>query len=185
MLQRPRDRPPRTHRTGQSPAPSRHPSSRRNGRGYHLVSSRSPAIRPHPRHHPRHHRRHLASLSAPPGQRPRTPRRPAVPDHASPRCHRILKDWTGRSARKIHLYGPPELTGSITRWNAEGIFAAARHYLRLTGTLVKNEIPCLAPSARSLQATPEPIATAANDTWAVLQRRWKAASGGPGLLLDG
>ena len=56
------------------------------------------------------------------------PDSPAVQGHASPRCNRILKDWTVQSAQKIHLYGPPELKDRITRWNANGqhgIFAAA------------------------------------------------------------
>ena len=43
------------------------------------------------------------------------PDSPAIQGHASPRCNRILKDWTAQSAQKIHLYGPPELKDSITR----------------------------------------------------------------------
>jgi transposase len=91
------------------------------------------------------------------------PDSPAVQGHASPRCNRILKDWTVQSAQKIHLYGPPELKDRITRWNANGqhgIFAAARRHLRLVSTLVKNEHPYLAPEGRTRQATPEQISTA-------------------------
>jgi hypothetical protein len=58
-----------------------------------------------------------------------------------------------QSAQKIHLYGPPELKDRITRWNANGqhgIFAAARHHLRLVSTLVKNEIPYLSPEGRTV-----------------------------------
>lgn len=47
------------------------------------------------------------------------PDSPAVQGHVSPRCNRILKDWTVQSAQKIHLYGPPELKDRITRWNAK------------------------------------------------------------------
>ena len=134
----------------------------------------------------------LDSLCAYAGIVPRTlqsggPDSPAVQGHASPRCNRILKDWTVQSAQKIHLYGPPELKDRITRWNANGqhgIFAAARHHLRLVSTLVKNEIPYLAPEGRSRQATPEQIASAAHATWAVLQRKWRTVSGGLDLILD-
>ena len=134
----------------------------------------------------------LDSLCAYAGIVPRTlqsggPDSPAVQGHASPRCNRILKDWTVQSAQKIHLYGPPELKDRITRWNSNGqhgIFAAARHHLRLVRTLVKNEIPYLAPEGRSRQATPEQIASAAHATWAVLQRKWRTVSGGLDLILD-
>lgn len=134
----------------------------------------------------------LDSLCAYAGIVPRTlqsggPDSPAVQGHASPRCNRILKDWTVQSAQKIHLYGPPELKDRITRWNANGqhgIFAAARHHLRLVSTLVKNEVPYRAPEGRSRQATPEQIASAAHATWAVLQRKWRTVSGGLDLILD-
>jgi len=134
----------------------------------------------------------LDSLCAYAGIVPRTlqsggPDSPAVQGHASPRCNRILKDWTVQSAQKIHLYGPPELKDRITRWNANGqhgIFAAARRHLRLVSTLVKNEIPYLAPEGRTRQAAPEQIATAAHATWGVLQRKWRTVSGGLDLILD-
>jgi hypothetical protein len=74
-----------------------------------------------------------------------------------PRCNRILKDCTVQSAQKLHLYGPPEIIDRITRWNAEGrhgIFAAARHHLRLVRTLVKNQTAYLAPTGPGSQATP-------------------------------
>ena len=51
-------------------------------------------------------------------------------------------------------------------------------------TLVKNEIPYLAPEGRSRQATPEQIASTAHATWAVLQRKWRTVSGGLDLILD-
>mgnify|MGYP000477294206 CR=1 FL=1 len=134
----------------------------------------------------------LYSLCAYAGIVPRThqsggPYSPAIQGHASPRCNRILKDWTVQSAQKIHLYGPPELKDRITRWNAEGrhgIFAAARHHLRLVHTLVKNEHPYLAPQARTRQATPDQIAGAAQATLAILQRKWRTVSGGLDLILD-
>ncbi len=139
--------------------------------------------------------KHLAkldSLCAYAGIVPRTlqsggPDSSPVQGHASPRCNRILKDWTVQSAQKIHLYGPPELKDRITRWNANGqhgIFAAARHHLRLVSTLVKNEHPYLAPQARTRQATPDQIAGAAQATWATLQRKWRTVSGGLDLILD-
>jgi len=136
--------------------------------------------------------RKLDSLCAYAGIVPRTvqsggPDSPAVHGHASPRCNRILKDWTVQSAQKIHLYGPPELKDRITRWNAEGrhgIFAAARHHLRLVSTLVKNEVPYLAPQARGRQAKPAEIAAASQATWQVLQRKWRTLSGGLDLILD-
>ena len=134
----------------------------------------------------------LDSLCAYAGIVPRTlqsggPDSPAVQGHASPRCNRILKDWTVQSAQKIHLYGPPELKDRITRWNANGqhgIFAAARHHLRLVRTLVKNKIPYLGPEGRSRDATPMQIATAAQATWQILQRKWRTVSGGLDLILD-
>lgn len=134
----------------------------------------------------------LDSLCAYAGIVPRTlqsggPDSPAVQGHASTRCNRILKDWSVQSAQKILLYGPPELKDRITRWNAEGkhgIFAAARHHLRLASTLVKNEHPYLSPTGRGRQATPEQVAGAAHATWAVLQRKWRAVSGGLDLILD-
>jgi transposase len=134
----------------------------------------------------------LDSLCAYAGIVPRTlqsggPDSPAVQGHASPRCNRILKDWTVQSAQKIHLYGPPELKDRITRWNAEGkhgIFAAARHHLRLASTLVKNEIPYLGPEARTRHATPGQIATSAHTTWQILQRKWRTVGGGLDLILD-
>ena len=134
----------------------------------------------------------LDSLCAYAGIVPRTcqsggPDSPAVQGHASPRCNRILKDWTVQSAQKIHLYGPPELKDRITRWNANGqhgIFAAARHHLRLVSTLVKNEHPYLDPAARDRQATRDQIAAAAQASWAVIQRKWRTVSGGLDLILD-
>jgi transposase len=139
--------------------------------------------------------KHLAkldSLCAYAGIVPRTlqsggPDSPAIQGHASPRCNRILKDWTVQSAQKIHLYGPPELKDRITRWNANGqhgIFAAARHHLRLVNTLVKNEIPYLAPEGRGRQASPEQIAIAAHATWTTVQKKWRTVSGGLDLILD-
>ncbi len=134
----------------------------------------------------------LDSLCAYAGIVPRTlqsggPDSPAVQGHASPRCNRILKDWTVQSAQKIHLYGPPELKDRITRWNAEGrhgIFAAARHHLRLVSSLVKNEVPYLGPEGRTRHATPEQIATSAHTTWQVLQCKWRTVGGGLDLMLE-
>ena len=134
----------------------------------------------------------LDSLCAYAGIVPRTcqsggPDSPAIQGHASPRCNRILKDWTVQSAQKIHLYGPPELKDRITRWNANGqhgIFAAARHHLRLVSNLVKNEHPYLAPEGRTRHAAPEQIATATQATWTILQRKWRTVSGGLDLILD-
>ena len=134
----------------------------------------------------------LDSLCAYAGIVPRTfqsggPDSPAIQGHASPRCNRILKDWTVQSAQKIHLYGPPELKDRITRWNAEGrhgLFAGARHNLRLASALVKNEIPYLAPEGRGRHATPAQIETATQATWAILLKKWRTISGGPDLILD-
>jgi transposase len=134
----------------------------------------------------------LDSLCAYAGIVPRTyqsggPDSPAVRGHASPRCNRILKDWTVQSAQKIHLYGPPELKDRITRWNAEGkhgIFAGARRYLRLLRTLVLHEVPYLHPQGRGRDASPAELAAAAQATWAVLQRKWRPISGGLDLIAD-
>ena len=133
----------------------------------------------------------LDSLCAYAGIVPRTfqsggPDSPAIQGHASPRCNRILKDWTVQSAQKIHLYGPSELKDRITRWNAEGrhgLFAAARHNLRLVSTLVKNEIPYLAPAGRGRQATPAQIEAAAHATWLILLKKWRTISGGQDLIV--
>ena len=133
----------------------------------------------------------LDSLCAYAGIVPRTfqsggPDSPAIQGHASPRCNRILKDWTVQSAQKIHLYGPPELKDRITRWNAEGrhgLFAAARHNLRLVSTLVKNEIPYLAPAGRGRHATPAQIEAAAHATWLILLKKWRTISGGQDLIV--
>jgi hypothetical protein len=62
--------------------------------------------------------------------------------------------------------------------------SAARRHLRLTCTLVKNEIPYLAPEGRGSQATPEQIAAAAQQTWTILQRKWRSVNGGLDLILD-
>ena len=132
------------------------------------------------------------SLCAYAGIVPRTfrsggPDSPAIQGHASPRCNRILKDWTVQSAQKIHLYGPPELKDRITRWNAQGkhgLFAAARHHLRLTSTLVKNEIPYLSPEVRARDADPATLAAAALDTWKTLQKKWRTIGGGIDLIND-
>ena len=51
-------------------------------------------------------------------------------------------------------------------------------------TLVKNEIPYLSPEGRSRDATPAQIATAAQATWQILQRKWRTVSGGLDLILD-
>ncbi len=115
------------------------------------------------------------------------PDSPAFQGHASPRCNRILKDWTVQSAQKIHLYGPPELKDRITRWNANaqhGIFAGARRYLRLVRSLVLNEVPYLHPAGRARCAPVDDIAAAALETWAVLQRKWRTIPGGLDLILD-
>jgi len=115
------------------------------------------------------------------------PDSPAVQRRASPRCNHILKDWTVQSAQKIHLYGQPELKDRITRWNANGrhgIFAGARHYLRLVRSLVKNEIPYLDPAGRNRTATPEQLATAAHATWQTVLRKWRPVSGGLNLITD-
>lgn len=134
----------------------------------------------------------LDSLCACAGIVPRTfqsggPDSPAIQGHASPRCNRILKDRTVQSAQKTHLYGPPELKDRITRWNAEGrhgLFAAARHNLRLASALVKNKIPYLAPEGRGRHATPAQIETANQATWAILLKKWRTISGGLDLILD-
>jgi len=62
-----------------------------------------------------------------------------------------------QSARNIHLYGVPELKDRITRWNAEGrsgLYAGARHYLCLLRTLVKNQVPYLAPAKKPMRPGP-------------------------------
>lgn len=115
------------------------------------------------------------------------PDSPSFQGHSSPRCNRILKDWTVQSAQKIHLYGPPELKDRITRWNTNGqhgIFAAARRYLRLLRSLVLNQVVYLAPEGRGSTASSADIEAASRQSWAVLQRKWRAIPGGLELLLD-
>ena len=115
------------------------------------------------------------------------PDSPPVQGHVSPRCNRILKDWVVQSAQKIHLYGVPEHKERITRWNAEGrsgLYAGARHYLRLLRSLVKNQVPYLAPAGRARGAAPAEIAAAAQDTWKVMQNKWRTIPGGLDLMLD-
>lgn len=115
------------------------------------------------------------------------PDSPPVQGHVSPRCNRILKDWVVQSAQKIHLYGVPEHKERITRWNAEGrsgLYAGARHYLRLLRSLVKNQVPYLAPVGRTRGAAPEELAAAAQDTWKVMQNKWRTIPGGLDLMLD-
>jgi len=136
--------------------------------------------------------RPLDSLCAFAGIVPRTyqsggPDQPANQGHTAPRCNRILKDWTVQSAQKILLYGPPELKDRITRWNLNGqhgIFAGARHYLRLARSLVLNQTPYLDPMARSLIASPEDLAGATLQTWEILLRKWRTIPGGLSLLAD-
>jgi transposase len=115
------------------------------------------------------------------------PDSPPVQGHISPRCNRVLKDWVVQSAQKIHLYGVPEHKDRITRWNAEGrsgLYAGARHYLRLLRTLVKNQIPYLAPSGRARTASRDELAAAAQETWKVMQNKWRTIPGGLDLMLD-
>jgi transposase len=115
------------------------------------------------------------------------PDSPAFHGHASPRCNRILKDWTVQSAQKIHLYGPPELKDRITRWNANGqhgIFAGARRYLRLLRSLVLNQVPYLDPKGRACNAPSSDIESAARQTWGVIQRKWRTIPGGLDLILE-
>ena len=115
------------------------------------------------------------------------PDSPAVQGHASPRCNRILKDWILQSTHKIRLYGPPELKERITRWNANGqhgIYAGARRYLRLLRSLIKNQVPYLAPAGRGRGADPGEIAAAAQQTWQVMQNKWRNIPGGPDLMLN-
>jgi transposase len=115
------------------------------------------------------------------------PDSPPVQGHVSPRCNRILKDWVVQSAQKIHLYGVPEHKDRITRWNAEGrsgLYAGARHYLRLLRSLVKNQVPYLAPTGRARTASHDELAAAAQDTWKVMQNKWRTIPGGLDLMLD-
>jgi len=115
------------------------------------------------------------------------PDSPPVQGHVSPRCNRILKDWVVQSAQKIHLYGVPELKDRITRWNTEGrsgLYAGARHYLRLLRSLVKNQVPYLAPAGRVRGTTSQEHAAAAQDAWKVMQNKWRTIPGGLDLMLD-
>ncbi len=115
------------------------------------------------------------------------PDSPAIQRHASPRCNRILKDWTVQSAQKIREYGPPELKDRIIRWENNGqhaSFAAARRYLRLLRSLVTNQIPYLRPEGRGRHASTDDLAAAAQETWSVLQRKWRTIPGGLDLILD-
>ncbi|WP_200393103.1 IS110 family transposase [Roseibacillus ishigakijimensis] len=136
--------------------------------------------------------RKLDSLCAYAGIVPRThqsggPDSAALQSHPSPRCNHILKDWTVQSSQKIQLYGPPELKDRIKQWNANGqhgIFAGARRYLRLVRTLVLNVIPYLSPEGRAQNPDSAQLAASAQQTWTVLQQKWRAIPGHRQLLLD-
>ena len=58
------------------------------------------------------------------------------------------------------------------------------HYLRLLRTLVKNQGPYLAPAGRTRGAAPEEFAAAAQETWNVMQNKWRTIPGGLDLMLD-
>jgi transposase len=113
------------------------------------------------------------------------PDQPACQGHTPARCNHILKDWTVQSAQKIHLYGPPELKDRISRWNANGqhgIFAGARHYLRLLRSLVLNRVPYLDPRSRSSTASDQDRADAALQAWLILIRKWRTIPDGIALI---
>jgi transposase len=115
------------------------------------------------------------------------PDSPAGQGLTSRRCNHILEDWVVQSTLKISLHGPPELKDRIIRWNANGqhgIFAAARRYLRLVRTLAQNEVPYLGPEGRARYVEPGQLAADAQQTWAVLQRKWRTLSGGLDLITD-
>jgi len=134
----------------------------------------------------------LDSLCAYAGVVPQTyqsggPDSPAAQGSASPRCNHILKDYVVQSSQKIRLMGPPELKDRINRWEANGqhgIFAGARRYLRLTRTLAQNGIPYLDPAARSRDHTSPEYADAAQQSWKVMQNKWRTIPGGIELLLN-
>jgi transposase len=113
------------------------------------------------------------------------PDQPASQGHTPARCNHILKDWTVQSAQKIHLYGPPELKERISRWNASGqhgIFAGARHYLRLLRSLVINRVPYMEPQGRSSMASSQQRADAALKAWLILLNKWRTIPGGLELI---
>jgi hypothetical protein len=72
----------------------------------------------------------------------------------------------------------------VTPRGQHGIFAGARRYLRLLRSLVKNQVPYLAPAGRGRGADPEALAAAAQDTWQILQQKWRAIPGGLDLIAD-
>ena len=57
-------------------------------------------------------------------------------------------------------------------------------HLRLVRTLVLNEIPYLSPEGRTQDPDPTQLAASAQQTWTVLQQKWRAIPGHRQLLLD-
>ncbi len=128
---------------------------------------------------------HTDSLCAYAGIVPRTfqsgePDNPAQHGGTGARYNRILKDWAVQSAQKIALYGPPELKDRMVKWQANGqhaAFAGARRYLRLLRTLVRAEVPYIAPTGRGAGASKEARAAAIGETWGVLVAKWRPMPG--------
>ena len=108
------------------------------------------------------------------------PDSPAISGGTGSRYNRILKDWTVQSSQKIGLYGPPELKDRMAKWTANGqhaAFAGARRYLRLLRTLVRHEVPYLAPAGRGASATAEARAAACRETSKILVAKWRPLPG--------
>ncbi len=85
-----------------------------------------------------------------------------------------------QSSQKIGLYGPPELRDRMVKWQAGGqhaAFAGARRYLRLLRTLVRAEVPYIAPSGRGAGAGEEARRAAVEETWRVLVAKWRPMPG--------
>lgn len=103
------------------------------------------------------------------------------------RCNHLLKDWVVQGAQKIALCGPSEHKERFLRRSANGqhaAYAGARTLLRLTRSLVTQEIPYLPPAARRPGANTADIEDGCLTTWATLIDKWRVIPGWQDMLTD-
>jgi hypothetical protein len=104
------------------------------------------------------------------------PENPGTIRPTSSRCNRRLKDWTIQASGKIAQYGPAEWRSRHARREAAGqnaLFAGARNFLRVTRTLVVNQVPYMSPEARSHRASSEIRRADAEATFQRLTEKWR------------
>lgn len=94
----------------------------------------------------------------------------------SKRCNRIFKDYLVQSAGKVAQYGPDEWKQRHARWvvnDQHAQFAGARRLVRMSRTLLKNQIPWMDSYARAHNASRDIKARAAEDTFERLVKKWR------------